>query len=156
MTCRQYGGFFSTPYLRVPPCPGAGLTESQDGPNGEFCGPRAWIRCGLFRMSQSRLSISRSVRAITTSTARNVKARSVSLQRCIASGGLRPPCSGPARPKTSTCRSFARSLQVSPLTSKTYLKSDHLNGGGSEAHLRVSRLRSSSPPQRAVTVRGLH
>src|SRR5262249_38502462 len=60
---------------------------------------------------------------------RNVKARSVSLQRCIASGGLRPPCSGRTRPKTSTCRSFARSLQVSSLTSKTYLKSNHLNGG---------------------------
>jgi Predicted 3'-5' exonuclease related to the exonuclease domain of PolB len=48
---------------RVPPYPGAGLTESQDGPNGEFCAPTAWIRCGSFRrMSQSRLIISRSVR----------------------------------------------------------------------------------------------
>src|SRR5262245_32406626 len=49
--------------FRVPTYPGAGLTESQVGPNGEFFGPTAWIRCGLFkRMSQSRLIISRSVR----------------------------------------------------------------------------------------------
>ena len=47
----------------VPMYPGAGLAESQDGPNGEFCGHIAWIRCGLFkRISQSRLIISRSVR----------------------------------------------------------------------------------------------
>jgi hypothetical protein len=47
----------------VPTYPGAGLTESQVGPNGEFCGHMALIRCGLFkRMSQSRLIISRSVR----------------------------------------------------------------------------------------------
>ena len=100
-------------------------------------------------MSQSRLSISRSVRAITTSTARNVKARSVSLQRCIASGGLRPPCSGPARPKTSTCRSFARSLQVSSLTSKTYLKSNHLNGGrirGAPEGFETAIIEPTSPP----------
>ena len=30
-------------------------------PNGEFCGPTAWIRCGSFKISQSRLIISRSV-----------------------------------------------------------------------------------------------
>ena len=30
-------------------------------PNGEFCGPTAWIRCGSFKLSQSRLIISRSV-----------------------------------------------------------------------------------------------
>jgi hypothetical protein len=48
---------------RVPPYAGANLTESQVGPNGEFCGPAAWIRCGLFKsMSQSCLIISRSVR----------------------------------------------------------------------------------------------
>jgi hypothetical protein len=47
----------------VPTYPGAGLTESQVGPNGEFCGHMALIRCGLFkRRSQSRLVISRSVR----------------------------------------------------------------------------------------------
>jgi hypothetical protein len=49
--------------FRVPTYPGTDLAESQDGPNGEFCGHIAWIRCGLFkRMSQSRLIISRSVR----------------------------------------------------------------------------------------------
>jgi hypothetical protein len=36
--------------------------ESQDGPNGEFCGLKRCIRRGLFKMSQSRLIISRSVR----------------------------------------------------------------------------------------------
>jgi hypothetical protein len=47
----------------VPTYPGAGLTESQVGPNGEFCGHMALIRWGLFkRRSQSRLVISRSVR----------------------------------------------------------------------------------------------
>ena len=61
--------------------------ESQDGPSGEFSGPTAWIRCGLFRMPQSRLIVSRSVRdssAITSSTARSVKATSVSLLSCNA------------------------------------------------------------------------
>jgi hypothetical protein len=47
--------------ITVPSCqtvPRCWPTESQDGPNGEFCGPKPCIRCGLFKMSQSRLIIS--------------------------------------------------------------------------------------------------
>src|SRR5262249_11951458 len=60
-------------------------------------------------------------------------------RRC---GGLRPPCSGPVRPKHRPAATSRRSLQAciaslplqSSLMSKTYLKSDYFNGGGSPAH----------------------
>src|SRR6266568_3686673 len=50
-----------------------------------------------------------------------------------------PPCSGPARPERRPGAASQRSLQAciaslplqSSLMSKTYLKSDHFNGGGS-------------------------
>src|SRR5262249_13991844 len=59
--------------------------------------------------------------------------------RSPQSGGLRPPCSGPARPEHRPAAVSRRSLQaciaslplLSSLMSKTYLKSDHFNGGGS-------------------------
>src|SRR5262249_24378029 len=59
--------------------------------------------------------------------------------RSPQSGGLRPPCSGPARPEHRPAAVSRRSLQAciaslplqSSLMSKTYLKSDHFNGGGS-------------------------
>src|SRR6266487_2811740 len=52
----------------------------------------------------------------------------------------RPPCSGPARPEHRPAAASQRSLQVciaslplqSSLMSKTYLKSDHFDGGGSQ------------------------
>src|SRR5262249_26204169 len=58
------------------------------------------------------------------------------------SGGLHPPCSGPARPEHRPAAASRRSLQaciaslplLSSLMSKTYLKSDHFNGGGSFRH----------------------
>src|SRR5262249_2366332 len=61
--------------------------------------------------------------------------------RSPRSGGLRPPCSGPARPEHRPAATSRRSLQAciaslslqSSLLSKTYLKSDHFNGGGSSA-----------------------
>src|SRR5262245_4724999 len=59
--------------------------------------------------------------------------------RSRRSGGLRPPCSGPARPEHLSAATWRRSLQAciaslplqSSLMSQTYLKSDHFNGGGS-------------------------
>src|SRR5262245_1414426 len=59
--------------------------------------------------------------------------------RSRRSGGLRPSCSGPARPEHRPAATSRRSLQAciaslplqSSLMSKTYLKSDHFNGGGS-------------------------
>src|SRR4029434_6966645 len=59
--------------------------------------------------------------------------------RSPRSGGLRPPCSGPAKPEHRLAAASQRSLQAciasSPLQSswmsKTYLKSDHFIGGGS-------------------------
>src|SRR5262249_11035493 len=59
--------------------------------------------------------------------------------RSPRSGGLRPPCSGPARPEHRPAAASQRSLQAciaslplqSSWMSKTYLKSDHFNGGGS-------------------------
>src|SRR5262249_36632057 len=59
--------------------------------------------------------------------------------RSRRSGGLRPPCSGPARPEHRPAAASQRSLQAciaslplqSSWMSKTYLKSDHFNGGGS-------------------------
>src|SRR5262249_47375061 len=59
--------------------------------------------------------------------------------RSPRSGGLRPPCSGPARPEHRPAAASQRSLQAciaslplqSSWVSKTYLKSDHFNGGGS-------------------------
>src|SRR5262249_52937874 len=58
--------------------------------------------------------------------------------RSRRSGGLRPPCSGPERPEHLSAATWRRSLQAciaslplqSSLMSKTYLKSDHFNGGG--------------------------
>src|SRR5262249_26021997 len=66
--------------------------------------------------------------------------------RSRRSGGLRPPCSGPARPKHRPAATSRRSLQAciaslplqSSLMSKTYLKSDHFNGGGSTVPLRTT------------------
>jgi hypothetical protein len=60
-------------------------------------------------------------------------------RRSRRSGGLRPLCSGPARPEHRPAATSRRSLQAyiasfplqSSLMSKTYLKSDHFNGGGS-------------------------
>src|SRR5262245_20791062 len=59
--------------------------------------------------------------------------------RSPRSGGLRPPCSGPARPEHRPAATSRRSLQAciaslplqSSWMSKTYLKSDHFNGGES-------------------------
>src|SRR5262245_17635162 len=59
--------------------------------------------------------------------------------RSRRSGGLRPPYSGPARPEHRPAAASQRSLQAciaslplqSSWMSKTYLKSDHFNGGGS-------------------------
>src|SRR5262249_35772656 len=59
--------------------------------------------------------------------------------RSPRSGGLHPPCSGPARPEHRPAAASRRSLQAciaslplqSSWMSKTYLKSDHFNGGGS-------------------------
>src|SRR6516164_2793414 len=53
--------------------------------------------------------------------------------------GRHPPCSGPARPEHRPAAASRRSLQAyiaslplqSSWMSKTYLKSDHFNGGGS-------------------------
>src|SRR6266436_4217889 len=61
--------------------------------------------------------------------------------RSPRSGGLRPPCSAPARPEHRPAAASQRSLQAciaflplqSSWMSKTYLKSDHFNGGGSPA-----------------------
>src|SRR6516165_8486548 len=65
--------------------------------------------------------------------------------RSPRSGGLRPPCSGPARPEHRPAATSRRSLQAciaslplqSSLMSKTYLKSDHFNGGVSFAPPRI-------------------
>src|SRR5262252_6645473 len=59
--------------------------------------------------------------------------------RSPRSGGLRPPWLAPARPEHRPGAASQRSLQAciaslplqSSLVSKTYLKSDHFNGGGS-------------------------
>src|SRR5262249_28096933 len=59
--------------------------------------------------------------------------------RSPRSDGLHPPCSGPARPEHRPAAASRRSLQAciaslplqSSWMSKTYLKSDHFNGGGS-------------------------
>src|SRR5262249_5598018 len=61
--------------------------------------------------------------------------------RSPRSGGLRPPCSGPAKPEHRLAAASQRSLQAciaslplqSSWMSKTYLKSDHFNGGGSQS-----------------------
>src|SRR5215813_8842717 len=52
----------------------------------------------------------------------------------------------PCESRTSTCRNFAtissglyRFLAKSSLMSKTYLKSDHFNGGGSGLHRTIGR-----------------
>src|SRR5262249_4365822 len=58
--------------------------------------------------------------------------------RSPRSGGWRPPCSDPARPEHRPAAASRRSLQAciaslplrSSWMSKTYLKSDHFNGGG--------------------------
>src|SRR6516165_4098887 len=63
------------------------------------------------------------------------------------SGGLRPLCSGPARAEHRPAATSRRSLQAciaslplqSSLMSKTYLKSDHFNGGGSGLHRTIGR-----------------
>src|SRR5262249_1574999 len=65
--------------------------------------------------------------------------------RSRQSGGLRPPCSGPERPEHLSAATWRRSLQAciaslplqSSLMSKTYLKSDHFNGGGASAEYLV-------------------
>src|SRR6266568_4148032 len=57
-----------------------------------------------------------------------------------------PPCSGPARPERRPAAASQRSLQAciaslplqSFLMSKTYLKSDHFNGGGSTTKRRFA------------------
>src|SRR5262249_17378536 len=59
--------------------------------------------------------------------------------RSPRSGEWRPSCSGPARPEHRPAAASRRSLQAciaslplqSSWMSKTYLKSDHFNGGGS-------------------------
>src|SRR5262249_37218563 len=66
--------------------------------------------------------------------------------RSRRSGGLRPPCSGPARPEHPPAATSRRSLRAciaslplqSSLMSKTYLKSDHLNGGESKRVLKAA------------------
>src|SRR5262249_36767685 len=76
--------------------------------------------------------------------------------RSRRSGGLRPPCSGPARPEHRPAAASQRSLQAciaslplqSSWMSKTYLKADHFNGGGS-----VSRFAWAQPyPSRPVRI----
>src|SRR5262249_18375267 len=74
--------------------------------------------------------------------------------RSPQSGGLRPPCSGPARPEHRPAAVSRRSLQaciaslplLSSLMSKTYLKSDHFNGGGS-----IVAMPSTKPGSRAAS-----
>src|SRR5262249_603454 len=61
--------------------------------------------------------------------------------RSPRSGGLRPPWAAPARPEHRLVAASQQSLQAciaslplqSSLMSKTYFKSDHFSGGGSEA-----------------------
>src|SRR5262249_17262392 len=75
--------------------------------------------------------------------------------RSRRSGGLRPPCAGPARPEHLSAATWRRSLQAciaslplqSSLMSKTYLKSDHFNGGGSSA-IKKLEARSCAPGDR--------
>src|SRR5262249_4589000 len=71
------------------------------------------------------------------------------------SGGLHPPCSGPARPEHRPAAASRRSLRAciaslplqSSWMSKTYLKSDHFNGRGSPrcAHRAVAREALTQP-----------
>src|SRR5262249_15287517 len=79
--------------------------------------------------------------------------------RSRRSGGLHPPSSGPARPEHRPAAASRRSLQAciaslplqSSLMSKTYLKSDHFNGGGSipclssQNFIRLKKLNDSRP-----------
>src|SRR5262249_3778352 len=70
------------------------------------------------------------------------------------SGGLHPRCSGPARPEHRPAAASRRSLQAciaslplqSSWMSKTYLKSDHFNGGGSQAPPKLLGVVSPSAP----------
>src|SRR5262249_5664011 len=86
-------------------------------------------------------SSSRSIRRFTCSVFSPPGATDNTSPRSPRSGGLRPPCSGPARPEHRPAATSRRSLQAciaslslqSSLMSKTYLKSDHFNGGGSIA-----------------------
>src|SRR6516165_3365382 len=91
---------------------------------------------------RSRLfSSSRSFRRFTCSVFRppNSCATDNTSPHSPRSGGLHPPCSGPARPEHRPAAASRRSLQAciaslplqSSWMSKTYLKSDHFNGGGS-------------------------
>src|SRR5262249_19704023 len=81
-----------------------------------------------FRRSPARSSAHRTPGATDNTSPRSPR-----------SGGLRPPCSGPARPEHRPAAASQRSLQAciaslplqSSWMSKTYLKSDHFNGGGS-------------------------
>src|SRR5205085_365401 len=65
--------------------------------------------------------------------------------RSRRSDGLRPPCSGLVRPEHRSAATWRRSLQAciaslplqSSLMSKTYLKSDHFSGGGSDGLARL-------------------
>src|SRR5262249_29616995 len=76
--------------------------------------------------------------------------------RSPRSGGLRPPWVAPARPEHQPVAASQRSLQAciaslplqSSLMSKTYLKSDHFSGGGSQVLWRFRRrgCNVSSPP----------
>src|SRR5262245_7346410 len=102
------------------------------------------LRSRLFSSSRSfRRSPARSSAHRTPGATDNTSPRSP------RSGGLRPPCSGPARPEHRPAATSRRSLQAciaslslqSSLMSKTYLKSDHFNGGGSGAT--VDRLKRS-------------
>src|SRR5262249_48057090 len=92
------------------------------------------LRSRLFSSSRSfRRSPARSSAHRTPGATDNTSPRSP------RSGGLRPPCSGPARPEHRPAAASQRSLQAciaslplqSSWMSKTYLKSDHFNGGGS-------------------------
>src|SRR5262249_48192660 len=74
-----------------------------------------------------------------SSTHRTPAATDNTSPRSPRSDGLHPPCSGPARPEHRPAAASRRSLQAciaslplqSSWMSKTYLKSDHFNGGGS-------------------------
>src|SRR5262245_26090588 len=82
-----------------------------------------------------------------SSTHRTPAATDNTSPRSPRSDGLHPPCSGPARPEHRPAAASRRSLQAciaslplqSSWISKTYLKSDHFNGGGSLTPENITR-----------------
>jgi hypothetical protein len=91
-----------------------------------------------------------------TSEARVVRLLAPPVIRHLAHADLAdcPLCSGPTRPEHPPVATSRRSLQAciaslplqSSLMSKTYLKSDHFNGGGSGPQLATATARRNRPP----------